>query len=287
MPPEHPFIYFTDPEPLRMKESEGWSISEFRIVLSEEQGCSSTMFHAVFGPGSVHGKHRHESCDEMYYVIGGHGLAGAGDDRVEVHPGHYHYIPKGVEHWLTNLSRNEPLVVIGLYDRAPNLGATGYVFTGEVGEADLSAPRTLRAADLRYPLVHQDAVPMVKVSREEGWTQDYFCEPINRSHGATTCWMYGYFGPKTTHMKHRHTNCEEICYVLKGRGLAGVGADRVELTRGGVHYIPAGTEHWLTNLSEDEALIAPGWYIGAGGLDESGFEFIDHVTEEDMKQRTV
>jgi quercetin dioxygenase-like cupin family protein len=269
-----------------MDGKEGWSVSEFRVVISEKENCSSTMFHAIFWPGDRLHKHRHDNCDEQYYVVSGHGLAGAGPDRVEVHPGHYHYIPRGVEHWLVNLSRNEPLVILGLYDRAPNLEAAGYACVGEVTDEDLGAPRTLRSADLKYPLVHQDAVPLVKVSKKEGWTQDYFCEPFNRSHGVGSCWMLGYFGPHTVHMKHRHDHCEEICYVLKGHGLAGVGADRGELVEGDVHFIPAGTEHWLANLSDTEDLIAPGWYIGVGGLDESGFNYMGQVTEEDLKQRT-
>lgn len=276
-----------DVDPVELDESKGWSISEFRVVLSGEQGCSSTMYHAIFEPGAVHSKHIHEKCDEQYYVVSGHGLAGVGPDRVEVFSGHYHFVPQGIEHWLINLSRNEPLVVLGLYDRASSLEATGYVYSGEVKEYDIRAPRTLRDVDLRYPMVHQDAVPLVKVSREEGWTQDYFCEPLNRSHGVGTCWMYGYFGPKTVHMKHRHDHCEEICYILQGRGLAGVGSDRGELLAGDVHYIPAGTEHWLANLSASEDLIAPGWYIGVGGLDESGFQYMGQVTEADLKQRTA
>ncbi len=286
MPFQYPYIRMKDVSPEKMDGSEGWSVSEFRVVISEKEGCSSTMFHAIFRPGDRLHKHRHDNCDEQYYVVSGHGLTGAGPDRVEVHPGHYHYIPRGVEHWLVNLSRNEPLVVLGLYDRAPNLEATGYACVGGLTDEDLSAPRTLRHSDLKYPLVHQDAVPMVKVSKDEGWTQDYFCEPFNRSHGVGSCWMLGYFGPHTVHMKHRHDNCEEICYVLKGHGLAGIGADRGELIEGDVHFIPAGTEHWLANLSDTEDLIAPGWYIGVGGLDESGFNFMGQVTEEDLKQRT-
>lgn len=279
---EHPYIRIADLAPEKMDESQGWAVSEFRVVLSEKEGCSSTMFHAILRPGDSFKRHRHDSCDEQYYIVSGHGLAGAGPDRAEVHPGHYHYIPKGAEHWLVNLSRNEPLVILGLYDRAPNMGATGYVFTGDITEDDLNASRTLRHSELKYPLVHQDAVPMVKVSRDEGWTQDYFCEPLNRRHGVGSCWMYGYFGPGTVHMKHRHDNCEEICYILKGHGLAGVGDDRGELTAGDVHYIPAGCEHWLANISEAEDLAAPGWYIGVGGLDESGFAYNGPVTEEDI-----
>ena len=283
MPFENPYIRIADLAPEKMDAEQGWAVSEFRVVLSEKENCSSTMFHAIFQPGDSLKKHRHDGCDEQYYVISGHGLAGAGLDRAEVHAGHYHYIPKGVEHWLVNLSRNEPLVILGLYDRAPNLGATGHVFSSEITDEDLNAPRTERHSELKYPLVHQDAVPMVKVSRDEGWTQDYFCEPLNRDHGVGSCWMYGYFGPGTVHMKHRHDNCEEICYILKGHGLAGVGDDRGELVAGDVHYIPAGCEHWLANISDSDDLAAPGWYVGVGALDESGFAYNGPVTDEDLR----
>ena len=279
---QHPYIRIGGLTPEKLDESKGWPEGEFRVVLDEKQGCSSTMFHQILAPNAVHHRHRLDNCDEQYYILSGHGLAGAGPDRVEVHPGHYHLIPKGVEHWLVNLSRNDPLIIIGLYDRAPSLGATGCVHLGGVTEEDMNASRTLDTGRLQYPLVHQDAVPMVKVSKDEGWTQDYFCEPLNRSHGAGSCWMLGYFGPHTVHMKHRHDRCEEICYILKGRGLAGVGADRGELIEGDVHYIPAGCEHWLANLSDTEDLVAPGWYIGVGGLDESGFAYNGPVTEEDI-----
>ena len=90
--------------------------------------------------------------------------------------------------------------MIGSTTARPALEATGYVYMGDVGEEDINAPRTLRPlATSKHTLVHQDAVPLVKVSKDEGWTQDYFCEPLNKSHGVGTCWMYGYFGPKTVH----------------------------------------------------------------------------------------
>ena len=38
-----------------------------------------------------------------------------GQERAEVRGGHFHYIPKGVEHWCVNLSKTEPIEVIGLY----------------------------------------------------------------------------------------------------------------------------------------------------------------------------
>lgn len=284
---EYPLVHIDDVSAEKLNSSEGWPDGEFKVVLDKKNGCSSTVYYSIIAPNATHKKHKHDACDEMYYVVSGHALAGVGPDRVEIFSGHYHLIPKGVEHWLVNLSRNEPLILIGIYDRCPSLELTGYDFRGEISNDDMHvSSRTLAIQNLKYHLIHDDSVPLVKVSRKEGWTQDYFCEPINRNHGAGTCWMYGYFGPKTTHMKHKHKNCEEICYALKGNGFAGVGNDRVDFTQGHFHYIPQDTEHWLANLSDDQVLIAPGFYVGVGGLDESGFEYIGPVTDKDLKLRT-
>ncbi|MEE9274274.1 MAG: hypothetical protein V3V62_03075, partial [bacterium] len=83
-PYAHPAGNVADVPPEEMDEGQGWRISEFRLLLSAREGCASTLFHARFMPGAVHKKHLHENCDEIYYIISGHGLAGAGPDRVEV-----------------------------------------------------------------------------------------------------------------------------------------------------------------------------------------------------------
>jgi mannose-6-phosphate isomerase-like protein (cupin superfamily) len=49
------------------------------------------------------------------------------------------YIPKGVEHFLYNLSKTEPLEAIGIYVGAGSVEETGYVYTGDVTEADITA----------------------------------------------------------------------------------------------------------------------------------------------------
>jgi hypothetical protein len=58
---------------------------------------------------------------------------------MEVRGGHVHFIPKGVERFMYNSSPSEPLEVIGVYTGAGNIEETGYVYTGEVTEADLKA----------------------------------------------------------------------------------------------------------------------------------------------------
>ena len=130
-------VHLDDVPKENMNEGEGWSITDFRIPIGAHNGSSTTLFRARFFPGVVHKKHRHENCEEIYYIISGHGLAGAGPDRVEVRGGHFHYIPKGVEHWLSNLSDTEPIEAVGMYIGSGSVEETGYVYMGDVTEADL------------------------------------------------------------------------------------------------------------------------------------------------------
>jgi mannose-6-phosphate isomerase-like protein (cupin superfamily) len=136
---EGTLVHIDDVKPAHMNAKEGWSITDFRLPIGRHNGSASTLFWAKFMPGAVHKKHKHENCEEVYYVISGHGVAGAGPDRVEVRAGHVHHIPKGVEHFLHNLSATEPLEVIGVYTGAGSVEETGYVYTGEVTEADIRA----------------------------------------------------------------------------------------------------------------------------------------------------
>lgn len=131
-------VHIDDVKPERMNEKDGWSITDFRLPIGRHNGSPTTLFWAKFMPGAVHRKHRHDRCEELYYVISGHGLAGAGADRAEVRGGHVHYIPKGVEHFMHNLSQTEPLEVIGIYIGAGSVEETGYVYTGDVTAADLA-----------------------------------------------------------------------------------------------------------------------------------------------------
>jgi quercetin dioxygenase-like cupin family protein len=132
-------IHLDGVTPERMAKADGWQITDFRLPFGSHNGVGSTLFRARFFPGAVHAKHRHDKCDEIYHIISGHGLAGAGTDRVEVRTGDFHYIPKGVEHWLHNLSETDPIEVIGTYIHAGSVADTGYVFMGNVTPDDIAA----------------------------------------------------------------------------------------------------------------------------------------------------
>jgi mannose-6-phosphate isomerase-like protein (cupin superfamily) len=124
-------VHIDDVAPSPASAGHGWNGSDFRVPIGRHNGSPTALYWATLKPGDAQRKHRLENCETLYYVVRGQGLAGAGTDRAEVRGGHVHYIPKGVDRFLLNLSRTEPLEVIGVYVGAGSAEETGYVFTGE------------------------------------------------------------------------------------------------------------------------------------------------------------
>jgi mannose-6-phosphate isomerase-like protein (cupin superfamily) len=285
MPLKYPLVHVDDVRPENMKQGEGWAISEFRLPISGKNGSSTTIFHSIFRPGSTHAKHLHSRCDEIAVYLKGHGTVGQANERTEVRPGHCRLMPRGVEHFFHNETKNEEGLVIGFYVGAKDVADTGYEFRGNVTEADLRMPRSKGFSD--GILVHIDDVKPARMKTEEGWSITDFRLPIGRHNGSPTTLFWAKFMPGAVHKKHRHDNCEEIYYVIRGQGLAGAGPDRAEVRGGHVHYIPKGVEHFMYNLSATEPLEAIGIYIGAGSVEETGYAYVGDVTQADIKARTA
>jgi len=53
--------------------------------------------------------------------------------------------------------------------------------------------------------------------------------------------------------RHRHDNCEEALYLLKGRLEHSVGDDKVVLEPGDVIVIPPGVSHHAVSIGEEDA----------------------------------
>jgi quercetin dioxygenase-like cupin family protein len=138
MAKEYPVVDLEDVSPEPVKEEEGWKKMDIRFVITgERQGSKNcTMFRALFPPGARHMKHSHSNSDELFYMIRGRGASGAGEKEFEMRAGSSHFIPRGITHWLRNLSDTEPIEVVGVYLHAGNLKESGYVFQGEVTEKD-------------------------------------------------------------------------------------------------------------------------------------------------------
>lgn len=267
-----------------MDSGRGWSISEFRLPISGRHGSSTTAFHSIFRPGSAHQKHLHRHCDEITVYVKGHGVVGQGQERAEVRAGHCRLMPRGSEHFFHNETRDEEAIVVGFYVGAEGIEATGYEYRGDVSAQDLALPRRGVSQGI---LVHLDEVPPETMDAGEGWGITDFRLPISRRNGSSSTLFRARFFPGAVHRKHRHDRCEEIYYVISGRGLAGAGADRVEVRGGHFHYIPPGVEHWLVNLGPTEPLEVVGIYVGAGSVAETGYVYTGDVTEADLARRAT
>jgi mannose-6-phosphate isomerase-like protein (cupin superfamily) len=270
----HTLVHVDDVQPENMKKDAGWAISEFRLPISGKDGSSTTLFHSIFRPGSTHARHLHSKCDEIAVYLKGHGIVGQSGERTEVRPGHCRLMPKGSEHFFHNETREEDGLVIGFYVGAKSVPDTGYEFRGAVTEADLKLPRREGLSEgILLNIV--DAKP--REISQDGWNVSDFRLPIGRHNGSANALYWAKLMPGDVHHKHRLENCEELYYVISGRGVAGAGPDRAELRGGHVHFIDKGVERYLYNASETEPLEVVGVLTGAGSLEEAGYVFTGEV----------
>jgi mannose-6-phosphate isomerase-like protein (cupin superfamily) len=268
-----------------MKKGEGWAISEFRLPITGKDGSSTTIFHSIFRPGSTHAKHLHSRCDEIAVYLKGHGIVGQRDERTEVRPGHCRLMPKGSEHFFYNETKDEEGLVIGFYVGAKDVKDTGYEFRGSVTQADLEMPRRKGLSD--GILVNIEDVKPSPTNAKAGPSLVDFRMPIGLHNGSASALYWAKLQPGEVHQKHRLDDCEELYYVIRGRGVVGAGSDRAEVRGGHVHYIPKGVERFMINLSKTEPLEVIGVYTGAGSIGETGYVYMGEVTEQDIKARTA
>ena len=84
------------------------------------------------------------------------------------------------------------------------------------------------------------------------------------------------FEPKTSfHKKHIHPNAEEVFYVLKGKGIGGVGegTEEREIVAGDTVWAPKGAVHWLYNPFEEPCEII--FLYTAPSLEAAGYEIVE------------
>jgi mannose-6-phosphate isomerase-like protein (cupin superfamily) len=273
---KHALVHVDDVQPENMKKGDGWAISEFRLPISGRQGSSTTLFHSIFRPGSTHAKHLHARCDEIAVYLRGHGVVGQANERTEVRAGHCRLMPRGSEHFFHNETKDEEGLVIGFYVGAKSVPDTGYEFCGAVTKADLDVPR--REALSEGILVNIEDVKPLALDVKAGWNVSDFRLPIGRHDASPNALYWAKLEPGDVHHRHRLDNCEELYYVIGGRGLVGAGADRAEVRGGHVHFIPRGVERFICNLSATEPLEVIGVYTGAGSLEEAGYAYLGPAT---------
>ena len=95
MPVQKPIL--TPPHGGEMVTSSGGSIIEMKVESSESGGEYGAVLWTVRA-GEEPPMHTHSREDELVYVVEGQLIARVGDARVEVGPGAYAALPRGVPH---------------------------------------------------------------------------------------------------------------------------------------------------------------------------------------------
>jgi quercetin dioxygenase-like cupin family protein len=133
--PKPPVLNYRKVPPAPVTRASGWAKMDIRFLVTDRtMGCRTACFwRTVFPPGAAHHKHIHTRADEIFYMIRGRGMHGLGDREYPVRAGHVFFIPRGQVHWMRNVDARRPVELVGVYVGAPNLGATGYVYVGEIG----------------------------------------------------------------------------------------------------------------------------------------------------------
>lgn len=87
------------------------------------------------------------------------------------------------------------------------------------------------------------------------------------------------FPPGKAHEVHRHPNCEEITYVLRGSGLHTSDGEPVRQNAGEACFIAQGEWHGFHNDSDEPTTII-GIYGGVGSFSEAGYEVYEGTDDD-------
>jgi quercetin dioxygenase-like cupin family protein len=79
------------------------------------------------------------------------------------------------------------------------------------------------------------------------------------------------FPPGKAHQLHRHPNCEEVTYVIKGTGVHLFDGGEQVQRQGEAVFIGEGEWHGFRN-DTDETVVIVGVYGGVGNIEEAGYE---------------
>jgi mannose-6-phosphate isomerase-like protein (cupin superfamily) len=118
----------------------------------------------------------------------------------------------------------------------------------------------------------RDVPKVVGLKREDGWVDMQVQFLIDKkSAGADHVVGWTVLKPGARHESHRHHNCDEFFIVLKGHGHIYTDDGEVPSGEGDVIYSPRTCWHGFNNTSDEDVVLVWGW-MGAGSIEDSGYE---------------
>jgi mannose-6-phosphate isomerase-like protein (cupin superfamily) len=112
------------------------------------------------------------------------------------------------------------------------------------------------------------------VRREDGWrdVDIRFLLTSDRGSSDRGCVFRTVLEPGSAHEPHVHANADEFIYIIRGEARVGAGSEEETIGPGCLHFVPAGTVHFTAHTGGDEPVELIGAYLGAGNLEDAGYE---------------
>lgn len=132
-------------QPYALNAGEGWTYRfgiDFTVKAGEVQKNNGAAFlEYVTKKGEEPPSHKHETEDEMFYVLDGSITFLCGEESFELEKGGFIFLPRGIEHSYT-IGGEEPvrlIVVTSPVREQPGGGWGGFVADMELGQGELIA----------------------------------------------------------------------------------------------------------------------------------------------------
>jgi quercetin dioxygenase-like cupin family protein len=129
------------------------------------------------------------------------------------------------------------------------------------------------------PVLNYRRVRPAPMRRGAGWAKmDIRFIATDRTMGSrAACFWRTVFPPGAAHHKHLHARADEIFYMIRGRGMHGLGDREYPVRAGDVFYIPRGEVHWMRNVDPRHPVELVGVYVGAPNLRATGYVYVGEI----------
>jgi len=189
-----------------------------------------SMAHVSMGIGNTSLMHKHESMEEIYYILKGEGVLCVGEGSYKVGKGSYLEIPKNTPHMLSNLGQG---ILEHLVFACPPFNPD------DVHMVDFEANPAIEVLDNRREAVEaQDGAIVYELDDMETRSRRRF--------GLAS----GVLPKGKRAIPHYHRRADEVYYVIDGGGNINLNGSRSMVIPGMVVFVPRGVVHGLESSNE-------------------------------------
>ncbi|MFQ6110784.1 MAG: cupin domain-containing protein [Nitrospinota bacterium] len=127
--------------------------------------------------------------------------------------------------------------------------------------------------------VNERDIPPAKVKREDGWREMNIKWLLSeKTVGCRSALLFkSVIKAGAAHERHIHHKADELVYVISGKGHRWQGDEEWDVGPGDAYFIPRGLAHGACGIDPDDPLTLVGVYVGAGSIEDTGYELIERV----------